>query len=209
MAKVRQEADRYGLVGINGEWVLPATYASLQLDDVARHYTHMDSNSGIQYVLQRIIAGNRLGLVYDEDPSEAVGFSKVLLEPVYENLQIVEAADGTYQVIVDGSSGRLRNGRWIDPLKPENERKRLENEAQAQETERQRRWNEGAPVRARAERERHQAIQSQRKASGRCVMCGYPLGLIARLLRRTQHAACVGFDPADPRPPRQRRGLVS
>jgi hypothetical protein len=34
-------------------------------------------------------------------------------------------------------------------------------------------------------------------------MCGYPLGLVGRLLRKARHPACLKFNPFGPMPPRE------
>jgi hypothetical protein len=199
MSAIKMEAGKVGLVGIDGDWVLPPRYNSLRVEKVGCDRSHRTASSSVGHSLARIIAGDRHGLVYDQDPTGAVGFSTLVLEPIYERLQIrkLTTEDATYLVTVNGMSGRIQYGKWIDPLKTADERNRLYAERKKFEEDRERHWSEQA-------QERQQVIQARRKAVGRCIMCGRRLGLLRRLLRNSHHPACVKFTssgwPAEERP---------
>jgi hypothetical protein len=193
MSAVKMEGGKAGLVGVNGDWVLPPRYDSLRVEEVGDDFSHRTADSSIKHTFARIIAGERQGLVYDQDPTEAVGFSTLILEPMYRDLRIrkVVNEDATYLVTVDGMSGRIQYGKWIDPLITGDERSRLAVERKKFEEERERRWSEEALA-------SQQVIQAKRKAMGRCIMCGRSLGLINRLLRSANHPACVKFSSDSP-----------
>lgn len=59
-----------------------------------------------------------------------------------------------------------------------------------QETEKRRQEGE---ARQRVEAERRETVQRQRQAQGQCVLCGQPLALLAKLLRRIKHRGCSSY----------------
>lgn len=200
MSNVRREGDKYRLVGLGNELLLPANYESLRLEKIGSQSRIIDRTYGGSeiYSLFRIVAGNRYGLVLDEEVWELGSRSRVMLEPIYGNLLVTKTDDETYTVKADGNSGRIRFGKWIDSLMPDDERKRLEEQRMNREKERKRLRNEGAPRREQAERERQQEIQAKRRASGCCIMCGYPLGLVRRIFGKARHQVCVKFSENSP-----------
>jgi hypothetical protein len=201
MTDIRREGDKYGLVesGHNDKWLLPAKYDSLRFEVIGSSRWNGKCGEHGDYVLWRVIADNRYGLIVDEDVWEAGSGCHVLLEPIYTNLEVEKAPDDSYSVRADGSSGRIQYSEWTDPLMPDKERRRREEERILREKEQKRRWDDGAPERERAEMERRKAIQTKRKATDRCIMCGRQLTLFQYILRKSQHPGCVEFrdDPPD------------
>jgi hypothetical protein len=73
----------------------------------------------------------------------------------------------------------------------EEERHRQE-EAKRKAAEEQNRLEE-AEAKRKAKWARRTEVQNQRRASGKCIMCGYPLGSLSRLIGRQKHRNCNSY----------------
>ena len=74
----------------------------------------------------------------------------------------------------------------------EEARRRAGEEAKRRaEEEARRRAEQEAKRRAEAEAKRRALITTARRNSKQCILCGLPLGLINRLLRRERHPSCI------------------